>query len=220
MVSIAVIAILIAIMAPTLSKVQETSRRVVCASNLRQFGLALQMYADDSRGLLPPSAFLAEGGDDSAETMTLRLPPNVRLRYSREGWDGLGILYHSEYLPAPGVFYCPSHHGDHPFEAYKPQWRGTSGEIVGNYQFRGRDSNGKRQLYAMTSDTAITADGMRTQDDFNHNVGINVLRAGLFVAWMDDSNQVLRMMLSSGEDDPLHDDSVEDAWDFIDGANR
>lgn len=220
LVSIAVIALLIAILSPTLSKVQETSRRVVCASNLRQAGLALQMYADDWRGLLPPSAFLRGEDGETAEMMTLRLPPEVRWRVTREGWDGLGLLYRAEYLPAAGVYYCPSHHGDHPYEAYEPQWQGASGEIVGNYHFRGEDADGRRALYTIHPEAAITADGMRTQDDYNHDTGINVLRAGLHVAWMDDSNQVLRSMLALGDDDHPDDHSLDDAWDFLDRGRR
>lgn len=220
LVSIAVIAILIAILAPTLSKVQETSRRVVCASNLRQAGLAVQMYADDWRGLLPPSAFLRGEEGESAEMMTLRLSPDVRIRVTRDGWDGLGLLYRAEYLPAAGVYYCPSHHGDHPYQVYEPQWQGASGEIVGNYHFRGEDTDGRRALYAFYPETAITADGMRTQDDYNHNTGINVLRAGLHVAWLDDTNQVLRSMLAVSGDDAGGDHSLDDAWDFLDRARR
>ncbi|GAB4385709.1 MAG: hypothetical protein Kow0022_12710 [Phycisphaerales bacterium] len=209
------IALLITILSPALTKVRETSSRVVCASNLRQHGLGLQMYADDWRGLLPPSAFLRSGGDGPAEMMTLRLAPDERIRITRDGWDGLGILYRAEYLPTPGVFYCPSHHGDHPFEVYERQWLGTPGEIVGNYHFRGQDSDGRRTLYNMHAETALGADGMRTQEDYNHNIGINVLRAGLHVAWLDDGNQTLRMMLPDSDADP--DGSVVDrAWDFLD----
>ncbi len=220
LVSIAVIAVLIAILAPTLTKVQETSRRVVCASNLRQAGLAVQMYADDWRGLLPPSAFLRGENGDTGEMMTLKLPPDVRIAVTRDGWDGLGLLYRAEYLPAAGVYYCPSHHGDHSFEVYERQWQGAPGEIVGNYQFRGEDADGRRALFAIHAEAAITADGMRTQDDYNHDTGINVLRAGLHVAWMDDTNQELRSMLSMSGDDHFDDQSVDDAWDFLDRARR
>lgn len=219
LVSIAVIALLIAILSPTLAKVKETSSRVVCASNLRQFGLALQMYADDWRGQLPPSAFLRSGSDGPAEMMTLRLAPDERIRINRDGWDGLGILYRADYLPAPGVFYCTSHHGDHPYEAYQQQWQGMPGEIVGNYHFRGQDADGRRMLYNMQSESAIAADGMRTQDDYNHDIGINVLRAGLHVAWLDDSDQTLRMMLPDGNGN-TGGDAVDEAWDFLDGSGH
>ena len=65
MVSVAIIAILLAVMLPAMSMVRESTRRVVCASNLRQIGLALSIYADDNGGRLPFSYF-ADG------------PPEVR----------------------------------------------------------------------------------------------------------------------------------------------
>lgn len=53
LVVIAVIGILAALMLPALAKAKESARRIACVNNLRQLGLALQMYAnDDSRGSL------------------------------------------------------------------------------------------------------------------------------------------------------------------------
>ncbi|RMH14553.1 MAG: type II secretion system protein [Planctomycetota bacterium] len=216
LVAVAVIALLIAILAPTLSTVQETSRRVVCSSNLRQLGLGLQLYADDSRGQLPPSAFLRYGTDQSSEMMTLRLSPDTRIRVTRDGWDGLGILYRTEYLPTSGIFYCPSHHGDHPYEAYAEAWRSSTGEIVGNYHYRGRDSDGRHNIYTMVPETSLAADGMRTLDDYNHHVGLNVLRAGLHVAWLDDGEGSLAAMLANGDGGNGGSQAVDQAWDFID----
>jgi len=219
LVAIAVITLLIGILAPTLGKVQETSRRVVCSSNLRQFGLGLQMYADDSRGQLPPSAFLSGGNTDQAEMMTVRLSPEQRLRLTRDGWDGLGMLYRNNYLNTPGIYYCPSHSGDHPFDRYADLWDRPSGEIVGNYHFRGQDGDSRTNLYIMLANTALTADGMRTQDDYNHGVGMNVLRAGGHVAWLDDTNGRIINMLAT-EDNDIDDASVENAWDLLDLLER
>ena len=216
LVAIAVISLLIAILSPTLSKVQETSRRVVCASNLRQFGLGMQMYADDSRGSLPPSAFLAAGRGEQAEMMTVRLAPDHRVRMTRNGWDGLGILYRTNYLKAPGLFYCPSHHGEHSFDRYAEAWARSSGEIVGNYHFRGQDADGLTNLYMMLTDSALAADGMRTLDDYNHKVGLNVLRVGGHVAWLDDSDGELMAMLAD-DDGSIGDSSLDDAWNLLDG---
>ena len=53
LVVVAIIAVLIAILLPSLSKAREQTRRVVCASNLRQMGIAMRMYADDENGHLP-----------------------------------------------------------------------------------------------------------------------------------------------------------------------
>jgi prepilin-type N-terminal cleavage/methylation domain-containing protein/prepilin-type processing-associated H-X9-DG protein len=49
LVVIAIIALLIAILLPTLSRAQAAARNVSCLSNLRQMGFAFTMYQNDSR---------------------------------------------------------------------------------------------------------------------------------------------------------------------------
>ena len=63
MVSIAIISLLLAIMFPAMSMVIESTRRVVCASNLRQVGIGMSIYADDNGGRIPFSYF-ADGPPD------------------------------------------------------------------------------------------------------------------------------------------------------------
>src|SRR4051794_31556865 len=50
LVVIAIITILAALLFPALSKSKDSARRIQCAGNLRQFGLAVQMYWDDNSG--------------------------------------------------------------------------------------------------------------------------------------------------------------------------
>jgi len=54
LVVILLIAVLIAILLPALARAREAARQVTCASNLRQFGIALTNYATQCNGLMPP----------------------------------------------------------------------------------------------------------------------------------------------------------------------
>jgi prepilin-type N-terminal cleavage/methylation domain-containing protein/prepilin-type processing-associated H-X9-DG protein len=53
---IAILAILGAILIPVTAQVRASARQAQCASNMRQIGLALRLYADDHNGFLPAIA--------------------------------------------------------------------------------------------------------------------------------------------------------------------
>ena len=56
LVVIGIVALLLAILLPTLGKARASARAVKCQSNLRQIGLAWQMYCNGNRGVPPPYA--------------------------------------------------------------------------------------------------------------------------------------------------------------------
>ncbi|MDH4372418.1 MAG: prepilin-type N-terminal cleavage/methylation domain-containing protein [Verrucomicrobiota bacterium] len=53
---VAVIAILAASLLPVLSRTKAKAQKPACMNNLRQIGLAIRMYADDSSDAFPPAA--------------------------------------------------------------------------------------------------------------------------------------------------------------------
>src|SRR5215204_2784828 len=57
LVVIGIVALLISVMLPALCRSREGGNRVKCASNLRQIGLAIQMYANDNKGNFPRTHF-------------------------------------------------------------------------------------------------------------------------------------------------------------------
>ncbi len=57
LVVIAVISLLIGILLPSLGKARETSKRIQCASNLRQFGVSFTTYAGENKGYMSSGPF-------------------------------------------------------------------------------------------------------------------------------------------------------------------
>lgn len=115
LVVIAIIAILAAMLLPALSKAKAKSHQVACVSNLKQTGLAVQMWLDDNNETLPP-------GPNTIYGLYFGQRPGYReaARYKYEL-----IYYLAPYLSLPQpstapetnvarVFFCPA------FERYQP----------------------------------------------------------------------------------------------------
>src|SRR5215217_3963594 len=90
LVVIGIIAVLIAILLPALRKARQSAVTAACLSNLRQIGMAFNMYANENRGWLPSPGpnrdFRLKPGSISltwperlvlAKAIPMTLPPGV-----------------------------------------------------------------------------------------------------------------------------------------------
>lgn len=93
LVVLAIIAILVGIIVPSLSKARENARRSICLSNLKQIGVAATMYADDHGGAFPNASDATSDGN-----------PNIKTGSQPDKWGRLVPSYLNELQ----VFFCPS----------------------------------------------------------------------------------------------------------------
>jgi prepilin-type N-terminal cleavage/methylation domain-containing protein/prepilin-type processing-associated H-X9-DG protein len=100
LVVIAIIAILAALLVPSLKKAQEAGRAAMCKSNLHQIGTAGRLYANDRSGFFPPYKEVTPNGE------RYQLYGFDRTIRSREPQHQIGFL--GEYLEVKYVYYCPS----------------------------------------------------------------------------------------------------------------
>lgn len=71
LVVITIIALLLSIVIPLLTRVKERTRRVICQSNIRSFHMAITAYAADHDNLLP------RGGLDNSHSYTIVMVPEI-----------------------------------------------------------------------------------------------------------------------------------------------
>ena len=102
LVVVAIIALLIGILLPSLSRAREQARRTVCASNLRSVGQAMHIYGNENNGYLPNVYFSGNKYNYTGFHRTDDPFPG----YSGNT-RGLWLLVRAGSV-APGSFVCPS----------------------------------------------------------------------------------------------------------------
>jgi prepilin-type N-terminal cleavage/methylation domain-containing protein len=105
LVVIAIIALLLAIVMPSMRYAKETARRMVCGSQMRQMGTALCLYAEANNGFLPPRRNVT---DINEKNRIGYLHWFRWFRVDAEYWN-LGMLWVQSYLTDNGkIYFCPT----------------------------------------------------------------------------------------------------------------
>lgn len=132
LVVIAIVALLMGILLPVLSQVRHQARRAACASNLRQAGVAIHLYAQDHDDSIP---FGPQGRAVTASNF-YTVTGNVTSLLSLEDGApvGLGLLLRDYLARQPMVLFCPG--ADQPSEAQDQLARVGSGQAQSDYYYR------------------------------------------------------------------------------------
>ncbi|MEA2710674.1 MAG: hypothetical protein QOF78_3275 [Phycisphaerales bacterium] len=160
LVVIGIIAILISILIPTLSRARESAQRTQCLSNLRQMAVMFNMYANANQQQIPIGT-TSGGTAGCAEALNYHLTrgvssgaaadpdtgPPPKMRYM-----GLGLLLKAGYVKETGasqnagsamIFFCPSASGDvyHGFDTPNNKWPPSQNAIRCSYSCRASTTN-------------------------------------------------------------------------------
>ncbi len=114
LVVIAILAILMALMLPTLASAREKGWQAACLSNLRQIGISIRAYASDNDGNIPygPKAPPFTSADDFYPSTGA---PSSLISLGNGAPVGLGLLLQNHLCNQPKVLFCPS--SDQPLDA-------------------------------------------------------------------------------------------------------
>jgi len=160
LVVIAIIAILAALLLPTLAAAKDRGRMAACLSNLRQLGIAIHLYADDYEGLIPygpkappftsPSSFYPSTGS-----------PTSLLSLQNGSPVALGLMLKSQLAETPRVLFCPA--SDQAVDAEAELAKVGHTQSQGSYYYR---HGGNTQLF--------DSPNLRPPDNLHlHNLGTN-----------------------------------------------
>ena len=180
---IGIIAILAAILMPTLKTAREEARRIYCINNIRQIGIGLSAYADTSNREAPPFSY---------NNTHLAHADHV---YIGDKWDGMGLLISNNFIQNPAILYCSS---DHFTSSTNVNWTQFSkspspgAKIMTSYIYRAPDSPVWEEKAAWkqknekwrSPNAAIVADAFGSRENCAaHPNGINILYGDGHAKW-------------------------------------
>ena len=226
LVVIAVVTLLIGLLMPGLQTARRTAYGVMCGANQRQIGIAFILFSEDHLMRLPRSVFQERG--EYSEMMAVTTGSSSE--EIEPGFDGLGRLYKWRYIDSPRCLHCPAHRHVHTFEGNQPSYEGcldgkVPDRVFANYHYTGHLKLGpmleegpmEERLIHRGTRAILLTDGLRSREDFNHKVGLNVLYADGSYAWEADSGSRFVSSLPSdgGNNSELFvgdDEGIQNIW--------
>lgn len=132
LVVVAIMSLLLAIAWPALSGARDHARRAACASNLRQVGVAIHLYAQDFDDMIP----FGPAGRPVTGSNFYTVIGNVTSLLSLEDGApvGLGLLLKHYLAQQPTVLFCPG--ADQPSEAKEQLARVGTSQAQSDYYYR------------------------------------------------------------------------------------
>jgi prepilin-type N-terminal cleavage/methylation domain-containing protein len=160
LVVIGIIAVLISILLPTLTRARESANRTQCLSNLRQIAVFLNMYANQYNQQVPlgcnssgaPGRDCSEGNNYNL-TRPVSAAANADPEAASVGglvrYVGLGLFFKARYIRedqsggSARIFFCPTFQGDifHAFDAQQNAWPPAKNEVRCTYSSRASTSD-------------------------------------------------------------------------------
>ena len=183
LVVIAIISLLVSILLPSLKKAQELAKRAVCSISLKNAGLAMNMYAEDSDGVFVTHLWL--------EPVWLLVGGSPY---------GINSLYQGGYLDSEQAVFCPEdEQGEKPLH-WMP---GYTPRVFYGYGYDGwanpatpQENRPFNPLHlgdvSNAAGTIAYSDKMYSSAFFYHEEGCNAVFMDGHAAWIPDQNGILK----------------------------
>ena len=177
LVVISIIALLVGILLPSLSKARTQARRAVCAANLNQIGIGLRSYINDNRDRMPYASYVPSLSPAPLTTPTPIYIADVlslHVGESKEVFQCPGDIAGMKQRPAPftGMSWFQSERSSY-------QYRDEFRQIMGVKTMRELALQGQRFFGRVFAENAIWV--MRDYDNFHGRAGTSGSRNYLYI---------------------------------------